>query len=245
MLSTDSHLVVGYVGRPPYPQERWFDKGQFMFWCCQYPLHGSDDVKKTSQCFQTTRAKEAAKPPAGRLPTWIEDDDFLQQAKGVNPDVVPAAAVPPCDAGYVMRGLALQTCEFAFDDPAYGKLRSKWQVQCGRVQQAAPPPPNAPPPAPDWEFDIGELDWRGEVDATVYLAFGPDVDNDFAQSTLGVIKAEFDFHTEGDEFTVDKLKISAGVTFEKPAEEGSWQALRGWSRSTTRAPRRRTRPRGW
>ena len=25
---------------------------------------------------------------AGKLPTWIDDDAFLQQAKGLNPDVV-------------------------------------------------------------------------------------------------------------------------------------------------------------
>jgi len=76
-------------------------------------------------------------------------------------------------------------------------------------------------------YVTAELDWRGEVDATVFIAFGPDVDNEMMESTLGVIKADFDFHTAGGEFKIDKLKISAGVQFEKPAEAGSWQAAQG------------------
>ena len=73
---------------------------------------------------------------------------------------------------------------------------------------------------------LENLNWIGNLTGNAKIMFG-DLDNDMLSKSLGIIKVNTSFSVINDEFTLDKVLLSAAVGFAVPAKKESWQASQG------------------
>lgn len=180
--------------------------------CCKLPSDAGPLVKRVGTCFYTALPEER----------WYNEEEsimltHLMGDKGV-----------ACGPGEVLTAWQLESCEDVRDVGDDAAFMSRFVWTCRHVGGIhSPPPPAPPPPAPPVDDSIDNLDWIGNFSGNAKIAFGEDLDNAMMEKTLGIIKINASFSIMGGEFKLDKLLLSAAVSYIVPAKMGSWQAEQG------------------
>ena len=192
--------------------------------CCDLPAGAGKIVRYNGTCFFTAPSEldySRANPDMSDNNRW-EDSvllTHLMNDKGM-----------ACGTGEVLVGWRLESCAEISPSVDEGASKSRFVWNCRHVGGIhSPPPPAPPPPAPPVDDSIENLDWIGNFSGNAKIAFGEDLDDAMMKKTLGIIKVNASFSILDGEFKLDKLLISAAVSYIVPAAAGSWQAAQGFN----------------